>query len=143
MKKSDLKKILKPIVKECILESLIEEGLLSKVISEVVKGSQPVINNIPTQNDNDSEMLEEHQVQAELKRRQQLQEHREKMLAAINSDAYGGVNVFEGTDPLATAGTPGEPSAGRSPLSGVAPGDAGVDISSMMGMTDVWKTLAK
>jgi len=143
MKKSDLKKILKPIVKECILESLIEEGLLSKVISEVMKGSQPVIDNTPVQNNNDSEMLEERQTQAELKRRQQLQEHRDKMLAAINSEAYDGIDLFEGTDPLASAGVPGESPADHSPLSGIASNDAGVDISNMMGMADMWKALAK
>ena len=40
MKKSDLKKILKPIVKECILESLAERGVLSTIISEVLQGVQ-------------------------------------------------------------------------------------------------------
>ena len=38
MKKSDLKKVIKPLVKECIQEVLLEEGLLSNVVSEVVKG---------------------------------------------------------------------------------------------------------
>ena len=38
MKKSELKKVLKPLIKECIQEALVEEGLLSNVISEVVKG---------------------------------------------------------------------------------------------------------
>ena len=40
MKKSDLKKIIKPLVKECIHEVLLEEGLLSNVVSEVAKGMQ-------------------------------------------------------------------------------------------------------
>ena len=38
MRKSDLKKLIKPIVKECIQESLLEDGVLSKVISEVAVG---------------------------------------------------------------------------------------------------------
>jgi len=40
MKKSDLKQLIKPVVKECIQEVLLEEGLLSNVVSEVVKGMQ-------------------------------------------------------------------------------------------------------
>ena len=44
MKRSELKNIIKPLVKECITdESLLEEGLLSNVISEVMKGMSPVI----------------------------------------------------------------------------------------------------
>ena len=40
MNKSDLKKLIKPLVKECIHEVLLEEGLLSNVVSEVAKGLQ-------------------------------------------------------------------------------------------------------
>ena len=43
MKRSELKKLIKPIVKECITESLIEEGILSSVVSEVMKGMAPTI----------------------------------------------------------------------------------------------------
>ena len=38
MKKSDLKKVIKPLVKECIHEVLLEEGLLSNIVSEVAIG---------------------------------------------------------------------------------------------------------
>ncbi len=41
MNKSDLKKVIKPLVKECIHEVLLEEGLLSNIVSEVVKGVGP------------------------------------------------------------------------------------------------------
>ena len=37
MKKSEFKKILRPIVNECIKESLMEDGLISGIIAEVVK----------------------------------------------------------------------------------------------------------
>ena len=40
MKKSELKKLIKPLVKECINEVLLEEGLLSNIVSEVAKGMQ-------------------------------------------------------------------------------------------------------
>ena len=42
MKKSQLKHVIKPIVKQCLNELLIEQGLLSSIISEVVKGIQPL-----------------------------------------------------------------------------------------------------
>jgi hypothetical protein len=39
MKKSELKKVLKPLIKECIKEVLLEEtGVLAKVVSEVASG---------------------------------------------------------------------------------------------------------
>ena len=42
MKKSELKDLINPIVRECVNENiqaiLLESGLLSQVISEVVKG---------------------------------------------------------------------------------------------------------
>ena len=40
MKRSDLKKVIKPLVKECIHEVLLEEGLLSNIVSEVAQGMQ-------------------------------------------------------------------------------------------------------
>ena len=39
MKKSELKKILKPLIKECIKEVIFEEGTLSTIISEVMRGT--------------------------------------------------------------------------------------------------------
>ena len=62
MKKSDLKKILKPIVKECIQEAFLEEGLLSNVIAEVVKGlganKQPIVE----QKQNNDDEIEKFQI---------------------------------------------------------------------------------
>ena len=43
MNKSELKTILKPLIKECIKEVISEEGVLSGVITEVVKGTGTVI----------------------------------------------------------------------------------------------------
>ena len=42
MKKTELKKILKPLIKDCIKEILFEEGILSNIVSEVVRGVQPM-----------------------------------------------------------------------------------------------------
>ena len=38
MKRSELKKIIKPLVKECVHETILNEGLLSNIISEVASG---------------------------------------------------------------------------------------------------------
>ena len=47
MKKTELAKILKPLVKQCIKEVLFEEGILSNIVSEVVTGlnagAQPLV----------------------------------------------------------------------------------------------------
>ena len=42
MKKSELKTILKPLIKECIKEVIFEDGVLSSLISEVVRGTNGV-----------------------------------------------------------------------------------------------------
>ena len=38
MKRSELKKLIKPLVKECVQETLLNEGLLSNIVSEVAQG---------------------------------------------------------------------------------------------------------
>ncbi len=38
MKRSELKKMIMPIVKECVQETLLREGLLSNIVSEVAQG---------------------------------------------------------------------------------------------------------
>ena len=40
MNRKDFKRILKPLIKECIKEVIFEEGVLSTVITEVMKGTQ-------------------------------------------------------------------------------------------------------
>ena len=137
MKKSDLKKILKPLVKECIQEALLEEGLLSNVIAEVVKGlgtgQQPIVEQTkPVQDDEINKM----QLQEKKKRTEKINETRKKMLDAIGKDSYNGVDLFEGTSPMRETGNP------HSPMSNQDPSDAGIDISSLMGNTKLWKTLA-
>ena len=141
MKKADLKKVLKPIVKECIQEALLEEGLLSNVIAEVVKGlgtnQQPIVE----QKQNNGE-INKMQLQEKKKRSQKISETRKKMLDAIGKDSYNGVDLFEGTTPLGKGGSPGEAPSTQGALSGVEPGDSGVDISSLMANANTWKQLA-
>jgi len=128
MKKSDLKNIIKPLVKECIHEVLLEEGLLSNVVSEVAKGL------------NSNVVVEQKQQvvrpQPKVDPAQELAERRKKLMAAVNKDAYNGIDIFEGTTPIKeTASAPGAPDLG-------APNDAGVDISSIIGTSSkIWERL--
>jgi len=137
MKKADLKKLIKPLVKECIHEVLIEEGVLSNVVSEVAKGMQT--NVVVESNKQDEQLFNE---DLQMKRSQEegrlkLQEHRKKLLEAVSTDAYNGVDLFEGTTPMAAQS---EPNAGSVDLGD--PGSSGVDISSLMGgASQVWKQM--
>ena len=131
MKKSDLKKVIKPLVKECIQEVLLEEGLLSNVVSEVVKGMSeaPIVEHRPAA---------PRQVVRE-PNNSQLKEQRKQLLSAINQDAYNGVDLFEGTQAMSSYEAK-EPKAGSVDLGN--PNDAGVDISSIMGASSqIWERL--
>ena len=137
MNKSDLKKLIKPVVKECIHEVLLEEGLLSNVVSEVAKGMQGsmVLESAPKTVVN-TNMPSQHKIQES---RAKLKQHREKLMNSINSDAYNGVNLFEGTEPM-TAHESAQPKAGSGDLG--SPADAGVDISSLMGgASKIWNAM--
>jgi hypothetical protein len=138
MKKNDLKSLIKPIVKECIHEVLLEEGLLSNVVAEVAQGLKG--NLVVETQTQQSETI----VREDLHRKKKTQEvnakiaaQRKQMMDAIGHDAYNGVNLFEGTEPMAPQSeTPGGAvDLGR-------PADAGVDISSLMGgASEVWKAM--
>jgi hypothetical protein len=141
MKKSQLKALIKPIVKECINEVLIEQGLLSNIISEVVRGLQPIHTqpSVPTTTPNNNQalfqqqQLEEQRQELEHQKQQQLKEQKRKLL-----DAAGfGTDVFAGTEPI-TGGITTEskdPSGGQAgALSGIAPNDPGVDITGIMAL---------
>lgn len=129
MKKTDLKKIIKPLVKECIHEVLLEEGLLSNVVSEVAKGlsTTPVIKEQDTQTPTPKPRKRDYTVD------------RKKLMDAIGGDAYNGVDLFEGTTP---APAQQERSAGSVDLGD--PDDAGVDIGSILGQSSrIWESMNK
>jgi len=138
MKKSDLKKIIKPIVKECILESLIEEGILSNIISEILKGTRPLITesvnvhkqqNVNTQTTNESRLEEERSL------KQKWENDREKRRKLLEATGFGGVDVFENTEPMQESNSHGA-------LAGVASHDKGVDISGLLNIGGKsWKKL--
>ncbi len=140
MKKNDLKKIIKPLVKECIHEVLLEEGLLSGIVSEVAQGMQGAVLTEVAQ----PQRAQKSPSRSQMRRKTQntnkkIQEHREKLMASINSDAYNGVNLFEGTEAMSSYEA-AEPKPGSVDLG--SPGDAGVDISSLMGgASQIWQAM--
>ena len=140
MNKTELKKILRPLIKECIKEVIFEEGALSTIISEVVKGTSQTL----VQESKPRVKLES---EADARQRREskkkvIQERQKKLLDSIGRDAYKGVELFEGTTPLSNrnSGTSNTP-YGSKALDGVDPHDAGVDISKFSS-TGVWKKLA-
>ena len=136
MKKSELKTVLRPLIKECVKEIMFEDGILSGLISEVVQGLNGQVitenattprRNVPEQKNN-SEIARQQQV-AKIKAMEQAAQTRKKMSEAVGKNAYGGVDLFEGTTP---ASAPAETKQGD-PLAGLDPNDAGVDISNLFG----------
>ena len=121
------------MIKECIKEVIFEEGILSSIISEVVKGtSQPLVESRqPT--------YQQPQVDYEAKQRAD-KERRRKMLDSIGRDAYNGVNVFEGTQPLRESKSTAP--HGSKALDGVAPNDPGVNLDALGVNTGLWSKLA-
>jgi len=136
MNKTDLKKLIKPLVKECIHEALIEEGILSGIVSEVAKGMQGnLIVEAKKQGKplfNEATQMKRSKEEIHLK----LQEHRKKLLEAASVDAYNGVDLYEGTEPIRESQT----RQGSADLGN--PGDAGVDISSLIGgASEIWRAM--
>ena len=125
MKKSDLKRILKPIVKECIHEVLLTEGILSNIIVEVangLRGTSPVL-------EEGQKAEKPKKVKKEnLAAKKKLQETRKMLLDAVNKDAYNGIDVFKDTTPVPSRDAP----QASNPLAGQAPTDPGVDISALV-----------
>ena len=120
-----LKKVLRPLVMECIKEAIFEEGVLSTLVAEIATGmnQQTIVENRRPEPSRDFVAQEKtNQVT------QRLQEQKKKILDAIGSEAYGGVNVFEGTDPLPNGTAPA-----HSPMANRDPKDKGVDIDGLLG----------
>ena len=133
MKRSEFKNKVKPIIRECIKEILFEEGVLSGIISEVIKGTN---NNVVYETKKVEPQKELINERKEIKKKSA--DTKKKLLDAIGKEAFNGVNLFEGTRPIRAATA----SDGHSPLSNIEPGDSGVDISKIPG-ANVWKHLIK
>ena len=129
MKKSQLKRVIKPIVEECINEVLLEEGVLSNIVSEVAIGLQN--QRIVTEGVTVTKNTEDLEAKAERLERQR----QEKIKKLNESSKLGG--VFTGTTPLVE-------SSGQGPLAGTSPTDAGVDITAIQQIANgKWKHLIK
>jgi hypothetical protein len=142
MKKSELKALLKPMIKECIKECILEEGVLSGIITEVAKGlsSSTITENKRHKRVTTQKKAIPEQTTLGKSAKEQLAEHKSMLMNAIGVDAYGGIDLFEGTTPV-----PGQKSPeaqANDPLGGVAPNDAGIDISGIMAIGgNKWKSL--
>ena len=142
MKKNELKRLIKPVVKECINEVLLESGLLTNIVSEVAQGMNQNVIVETEQKQSDALFNENLQMKRQAqKTNEQLKQHRKKLMDSIGNDAYNGVNLFEGTEPLTNREASSE---GQKPGSVDLgePSDAGVDISSLMGgASQIWKAI--
>ena len=137
MNKAELKALLKPLIKECIRESLLEGGILSGIISEVVTG----LNTNTIMESKEPEKKRPQPKEAEEKStNERLLEQRKKLMGAIGADAYGGVDLFEGTTPAPGQRSP--EAQASNPLGDMDPNDAGIDISGFMAAGgNKWKSL--
>ena len=136
MNKEALKKTLRPLIKECIKEVIFEEGVLSSIIAEVVRGTetqQIIETKQPT--------YQAPQVDHEARQRK-LQEQRKRMLDAIGTESYNGVDVFAGTQPLNERRSSATSPHGSRPFDGIDPSDSGVNLGALGVNPDIWKRLA-
>jgi hypothetical protein len=130
MKRSELK----ALIKECVREALFEEGILSGIVAEVASGimkSQQIVTETKSPQASQALQAKISEEQTEEKRKKLLETKR-KMLDAIGSTKMA--NVFEGTEPLSSAGSVSSGPQVQGPLSGVDPSDAGIDITGLMNL---------
>jgi len=117
MTKSEMKKIMKPLVKECLQEMLLEEGLLSNLISEVNKGNKTTFSESSRRDPAPLRPREQVKPQA----KPQINEVRKKLADSIGNGAYA--NVFEGIEPAPSpsnlGGDDGDPGLDLSVLSNI------------------------
>ena len=120
MKINEFKKILKPLIKQTIKEVILEEGILSNIVAEVARGLQ---GNLVV------EAKAAETTQKHIKHEVQKQER----IRRLNENSKLG-DAFAGTQELR------EQSQG--PMSGVDPGDKGIDITAIQKIANgKWKRL--
>jgi hypothetical protein len=136
MNKGELKKVLKPLIKECIKEVMFEDGTLSSIIAEVMKGTnatsaQPIV-------ESKQPVVQQPRLETDAEAKARLTNKKRQLMDSIGNDSYNGINLFEGTTPT-SAQTSGH---NQGALSGVSPGDPGVDISNLMNKTSaIWQKM--
>ena len=133
MKTSELKEVLKPLIKQCIKECIFEEGVLSGIITEVVKGMD--VRPVMVESSASKQQAIQEQNRLEEEHEQQRQERIRRLNESMKVQTND-VDVFEGTSPIIAEGSQ------HSPLAGVSPGDSGVDISALVNTAGrKWKHL--
>jgi|TARA_R110000851_G_scaffold186291_3_gene335600 hypothetical protein len=130
MNKNELKKILKPLIKQCIKEVVFEEGVLSSIITEVVRGVNPTGQQLVRENNTQKSVPQDLEKQQVLQARWKKEQERKRQL--LNATGFQGVDLFEGTEPLSSAGSPNSAPAVQGALGGIDPNDSGVDISGIL-----------
>lgn len=127
--KSELKKVIKPLIKECIREVLMEQGFM-KLVSESVSPQKQAVETIkkPLQ-----EIKQQPKQQTNTNQKLMAEEIRKSGFVSRNFDPFANTTAL--TEAQA-AGTP------MGPMSSIDPNDSGVDISDLMnGNKNVWKAL--
>ena len=135
MKKAELIKVLKPLVKQAVREVILEEGVLSNVVSEVVKGMGASVI-VESKARTDPPRLDQEAVR---QKEEELERQRQERIRRLNETTSFGekVNIFEGTQAL-----PPEATQQGGALTGQASSDPGVDISGIMNVANgKWKHL--
>ena len=101
MNKTELKKMLRPLIKECIKEVIFEEGALSPIISEVMIGTAQHQQPLMQENKQRVQLESNEQTNRRLQERAEKEKQRRKtLLDSIGNGAYNGIDLFEGTAPL-------------------------------------------
>ena len=132
--------MLKPLIKECVKEMILEEGLLTNIVSEVAAGMQGNLVTETRQPQPKRERIVDENQNIKRKSnesRKKLKEHRQRLMDSIGKDAYGGVDLFEGTEPMRqqAAATQGAVDLGD-------PSDSGVNLDSILGnASHIWKAM--
>ena len=132
MNKTDLKKILKPLIKECIREAIFEEGTLSGLITEIAQGLGN-INTTPQiqQVAQSTAPNKQQQSQSIIEAKKQLNEVKDSL-----QKATGLHGIFEGTKPMSSPRSSQSNKYGA--LRDKDPNDSGVNIDSLIKMTGGW-----
>ena len=130
MKKSELQKLLKPLIKECIKEAIFEEGVLSGLIKEVALGlgqREQIVEKqeVPQQN------FSRQRVELQEEARAAMQAKKKKLEESMGGGFSG---IFDSTEPLSSGGHVSSEGSSNGPLSQYTPADAGVDITGIMNL---------
>ena len=122
MNRAEFKKILKPLIRQTVKEVMLEEGMLSGIVTEVVRGM------------NSSLVVESKTSSSQAGLEEKYERDRQERIRRLNESAkINETNVFKDTQQI-------KDNAGQGPLAGTDPSDKGVDISGILNIADgKWK----